>query len=58
MIAQPRILTLPEDLSTAIAHALKDLSTDIHDSRRIAECVLKTSDFYIQNSEESTPWKK
>ena len=58
MIAQPRVLTLPEDLSIAIAHALKDLGTDIQDFRRIAECVLKTSDFYIQNPEESTPWKE
>ena len=58
MISQPRMLTLPEELSTAIAHALKDLGTDISDSRKIAECVLKTSDFYIQNPEESTPWKE
>lgn len=58
MIPQPRILNLPEDLSTAIASILKNLGTDISDGRRIAECVLKTSDFYIQNPEGTTPWKE
>jgi ribosomal protein RSM22 (predicted rRNA methylase) len=58
MISQPRILTLSEDISAAIAHALKDLGIDINDAKKIAECVLKTSDFYIQNPQESTPWKE
>lgn len=58
MISQPRVLTLPEDLSEAIASILKNLGTDITDGRRIAECVLRTSDFYIQNPEGMTPWKE
>ncbi len=58
MISQPRVLTLPEDLSASISSTLKNLGTDISESRRIAECVLKTSDYYIQNPTGSTPWKE
>lgn len=57
-MSDARTYNLPQDISALIAQALKDLGADITDSARIADCVLKTSDFYIQNPESPTPWKE
>lgn len=47
---------LPEAYSSAISEALKKLGLDLHSPRRLADAVLKLSDYYIQNPQGATPW--
>lgn len=53
-----RLYSLPEWLQTAIETTLKDLKVSREDSQKIADCVLRMSDFYLQNPESPTPWKE
>ncbi len=50
--------TLPENLQQAMAQLLLKHGTHLNDSRRLAEAVLRMSDFYIDQPEKSTPWKE
>ncbi len=49
---------LPENLQAAIGKILLKHNTHLQDSRRLAEAVLRMSDFYIDQPEKSTPWKE
>jgi hypothetical protein len=51
-----REYSLPAWLESSISKILKTWNLGIHDSKRISECVLKMSDFYIANPEAQTPW--
>ncbi len=49
---------LPTFLEKQIEIQLKKLNLNMTDSKRIADAVLKMSDFYIQNPEAQTPWNE
>jgi hypothetical protein len=53
-----RLYSLPDWLEPALQSALKNLNIQLDDSRKIADCVIKMSDFYIQNPSSATPWRE
>lgn len=53
-----RQYTLPEWLESSISIALKNWNLGVFDSQKIADAVLKMSDFYIAHPEDQTPWKE
>lgn len=55
---QPRTFQIPNSLSESIESSLKAISVELSNAKYIADCVLKTSDFYIQNPEGKTPWNQ
>lgn len=48
----------PDILDNCINNALKELKTDLSDSRALAKCVLALSDYFIQHPSSSTPWQE
>lgn len=52
------VYSLPGELEKAITGILSKWNLSLSDSRKIAESVLKMSDFYIAHPEASTPWKE
>src|SRR6476469_217953 len=53
-----REYSLPDWFESALRLTLSSWKLDLQDSKKIADCVLKMSDFYIANPEASTPWKE
>ena len=53
-----REFSIPLEMEAQISEALKSLGTSLSDSKKIAECVLNLSDFFIQPGNHSTPWKE
>jgi ribosomal protein RSM22 (predicted rRNA methylase) len=51
-------LFLPQNIESKIESALNDLGTSLADSKKMAESILKMSDYYIENPEAPTPWKE
>ncbi len=49
---------VPEKISQAIEKCLSEYSMTLNDSKKIADCILRTSDFYIQNPKGQTPWSE
>ncbi len=53
-----REFTIPQIMETQISEALRSLGTELSDSKKIAESILKLSDFFIQSGNQPTPWKE
>ncbi|MEZ0391219.1 MAG: small ribosomal subunit Rsm22 family protein [Pseudobdellovibrionaceae bacterium] len=53
-----REFSLPDWLESAISMTLKNWNLGVQDSKRIAEAILKMSDFYLAHPEDATPWKE
>lgn len=51
-------LFLSQQFENAIQASLQNLGVELSDSKKIADSVLKVSDFYIQNPDGQTPWKE
>lgn len=54
----PRRLGLPDTYEPALRRALAEIGFDLDDDRKLAEAVLKLSDFYISYPEHATPWSE
>lgn len=50
--------SIPPELEAKIVTALSELKVDLADSKKIAEAVLRMSDFYIKNPQAKTPWQE
>lgn len=50
--------SLPPALEKAISQSLEKWGLSLTDSRRLAEAILRMSDFYIANPKSPTPWKE
>jgi hypothetical protein len=55
---QKRLFELPQIIQSLIEKLLGDRGIHFSDHQRIAECVLLSSDYYIQNPNSPTPWDK
>jgi hypothetical protein len=53
-----REYAIPAWLEENISTALSAISYDLNDSKKIAECVLRLSDFFISSPSGVTPWKE
>lgn len=53
-----RSFALPTYLENSISKALESYQIKLDDSEKIAQAVLKMSDFYINNPEAETPWNE
>lgn len=53
-----RVYSIPASLEASISTLLKNWDLSLTDSKRIAEAVLKMSDFYIAQPEAQTPWQE
>lgn len=53
-----RTCALPPEFESVLRLLLSEYKIQISDSRKIAEAVLKMSDFYIAHPEAQTPWKE
>ncbi len=51
-----KIYTVPDFLERKIEQILKYSGTSLKESKKIAECVLRMSDYYIANPDSQTPW--
>lgn len=51
-----RLFTVPPELEQKIEKALKTFNLNLQDSQKLAECVKKLSDYFIQQPEGATPW--
>lgn len=52
------IYQITSELESQIELALQSLGLKLQDSQKIADSVLRMSDFYIENPSLSTPWKE
>lgn len=48
--------SISDDLTARITQALQSLQIELSQTKRIADCVLRMSDFYIDNPSGKTPW--
>ncbi|MGZ5279771.1 MAG: small ribosomal subunit Rsm22 family protein [Pseudobdellovibrionaceae bacterium] len=53
-----REFSLPDWFESSVSKAIAERGLSLQDSRKIADAVLRMSDFYIQQPEASTPWKE
>lgn len=53
-----REFSIPVTMEAQISKALNNLGVEISDSKKIADCVLNLSDFFIHLGNHSTPWKE
>lgn len=53
-----REFTLAPSIESAISLVLKNWDLSLYDSKKIADAILKMSDFYIAHPEAPTPWKE
>lgn len=53
-----REFSIPALMETQISEALKPLGLELSNSRKIADCILQLSDFFIQSGNYATPWKE
>ena len=53
-----RVYSLPDNIQEAIGKAVSSLGADLGDSKTIATCIKKLSDFFIQNPDGQTPWEQ
>lgn len=51
-----KIYTVPDFLERKIEQILKHSGTSLKESKKLAECVLRMSDYYIANPDSQTPW--
>jgi hypothetical protein len=54
---EKRIFGLPIEIENKIELLLKERGLTFSDSSRIAECVLLSSNFYLENPDAPTPWE-
>jgi len=57
-VSSPRTFTLSRELCLAIENALAGLDLKFSNAKKIADMILRMSDFYIQNPQAMTPWKE
>lgn len=54
----PRRFQIPSDIELKINEALQSYGSSLQDAGRLAEAVLRLSDFFIDRPEAATPWKE
>lgn len=58
MIGKIEIPLISQTYETKLIQALKNLNLELRDSKKIADCILTLSDFYISSPDAPTPWEK